>query len=240
MSESEAIEQARAHVLARIESGGGEPPAITTARGPAGFTAVRAALPGAYPGTGVAVALVSPGGRVLGKGTQADLAELLDEIGFDPSPQGARILAELIALGWFDGMIAVLADPSPTVSTTTEGVRLEAVVRGALSRTPDRLTVIIPSVGPPTIERTAIPNPVEPTAINRATALERALASGDAMTLQRALRAMSGQLDDRELTVVARVALSAGGPIADQARRRLGEGPAAEQALARARTSLDS
>jgi hypothetical protein len=231
---SDALEQARAHVQSRVAATDDQPIHLSESRGPGGFTVVRAALRGSYPGTGVAVALVSPGGRVYGKGTGNDLAELLDELGFDPSPPGARLLAELVALICFDGLVTVLDDSPPTASITGDGVRLEAVVRGALARRPDQLMVIIPDAGAPTIDRTPI-TAEAPAPIDRAVALERALDSGDAMAVQRALRAMSGTLTEREMTVIARVALEAGGPVADQARRRLGDGPAAQQAFERAR-----
>lgn len=231
---SDALEQARALVQSRLAAADDKPIHLSEKRGPGGFTVVRAALRGSYPGTGVAVALVSPGGRVYGKGTGNDLAELLDELGFDPGPKAARLLAELVALICFDGLVTVVDDPPPTASITADGVRLEAVVRGALARKPDQLVVIIPDTGAPTVDRKPIADEA-PTPIDRAVALERALDSGDAMALQRALRAMSGTLTDREMTIIARVALEAGGQIADQARRRLGDGASAQQALERAR-----
>jgi hypothetical protein len=225
------IARAEAHVRARL--GAGAEPAVTQARGPRGACVVRAARPGAYPGTGVAVAVVTASGQVFGAGLGAELALLLDEVGFDPA--AAPDVAELVVLARLDGLFTVLPEPAASLSVTDDGVVLHATIRGALAPEAEQLVVTIPSVGAERVEQRPLAASAEPPAVDRTAALERARRANDAMAIQRALRDMTAPLDERELLAIARVALEARGQLATQARQRLGDGPAAERALATAR-----
>lgn len=135
----------------------GAKPRTDARPGPAGTVLVRAFIPDAYPGTGVAAGIVGPGGRLYGKHFDADLAELARRLGWKrgalPSAEDA---VKALHYARYDALLAVDPAPAPAVVARGDGgLRLSFVRREPLGRQSYDVVVELPATGPQVVKETA-------------------------------------------------------------------------------------
>lgn len=239
--EEEALREAERRVSAAVEQEGFAPAAITVARteGPAGTTRVRAVAAGAYPGSGVAVALVR-GATIYGP--RGGLAALARALGWYSGPvEAATAVAIANDLLW-SGLAGLDADePARLGPGEGGGLRLELVRRLLPSGAREALQIELPLDGDervsPVAAGAAPAPPTPPTPIDRATALLRALDEGRLAEALQALGAIDAPRSPRELLAIARAAAASNDALAADALLKLGPGEPAAEALRAALSS---
>lgn len=227
-----ALAEAERRVAAALSSAGFAAAAVTTDRapGPAGTTRVRGVAAGAYPGSGVSVALVR-GGAVYGP--RAGLAELARALGWLSSPPEPQVAAQVANDLLWDGLAGFDdAEPAQVGREGDGALRIDVVRRLFPSGARDAQRVIVPGMGEARVgPAPAVPEPGPPTPIDRAAALLIALDGGRLAETMAAMRAITPPMTARERTALARATASQNDQLQADGLMKLGPSDEAAEAL---------
>jgi hypothetical protein len=214
----------------------GEPNAaqarVTETPGPLGTTVVMAAIPDAYPGTGVR-RVVLDNGTSYGVHGEKDLAELVRARGWLAKPPAFDAYCGLVDAALFEGLSAYDEASPHRLEQKGGALELQFVRRLHPSNTLETVTVRVAAAGNATVATAASKPASAPTGGrgDPVAAAERALAGGNAAEITAAIRGLSGKVDARARAVLARATLSAESTVAGDAMLALGDSPETVTAL---------
>lgn len=230
----DAIAAARAHLADALVREGFAREAIrfNDDDGPFGTQAVLAQAEGAYPGTGVRAALVAADGTLYGSCFDNGIVAFTRAQGwFDALPDAGDVVTaiDLLAL---DGLLQLDEDSAPSITRTAEGLDVRFTRVAFPSGTQEPMLARITS----RFELRALPVPSsEPTPIDAATRLLRALDSDTGVAIMQAIPQIPASPSERDRAALARASLHTNENIAMAAMMKLG---ASAPALAALRDAL--
>lgn len=197
-----------ARLYAALEREGFPAAEVTTSqgKGPCGTTLLTARARSSYPGTGVQTVLIDAQGRSYGRNGERDLGAFLRDRGLLREPPPVTALLQLVDYLEFNGMLGQDPASPPVLDTSGGGLELRFVRRSLPAGAPEQVTVRVSGDGTYQLKREAV-RANEPTPIDRATALIRALDAGNAVAITTAIRGIKQPNNAREYAALARAAI---------------------------------
>ena len=202
----------------------GKPIRITRTQGHFGTMTVHAVVEGAYPGADMAQGVEFRDvhyGRL-----GADIAELVAVIGWNDAGMHPARLAQVATSGWFWQIAPVAETARIERAEDTLSLRFEA--RSILGSGDWRVEVDVPKSGDARYSK--IPSEAQPST-DATTALSKALSSGDAMAISRAVESLKGSTDPARFALLGKVTTLGNEPLAVAALEVMGSSSAAIRAL---------
>ena len=201
---------------------------------------VTAAIPDAYPGTGVAC-VVLDGSVSYGQHGERNLAELVRKKGWLKKAPPTADLVRLVNDAEFDGLLQVDDTTPPAVILSPAGLELKLVRRSFPSGARESVRVLMPPKGKALVEigQATQATPAAPPGGPLAEA-ERALEHGSPAERSAAITALSSRRDARALALLAHATTLGNEQLTADAIVAIGTSPEAAAALKKAWAPLDA
>jgi hypothetical protein len=212
----------------------GKKPTLGRRPGALGTTVVTAAVPDAYPGSGVAC-VVLEAGLSYGRHGERNLADLARKKGWLKQAPPAADLVRLVSDAEFEGLLQVDDASPPAMTLSRAGLELKLVRRTFPSGAREPVRVLLPPKGEAIVEVGQAAPSQDPLA-----EAERALEHGSPAEQSAAITTLSARRDARALALLAHATTLGNEQLTADAIVAIGPSPEAAAALKKAWAPLDA